>query len=98
MKAEMLFTSNGPLVVLTSHRSVTDPAVTNRLKDKGIDKFIAYDLPMEKVKDRYAGHFTMVMEDMRESDELRILDINGDRIFGLFSLRELGEPTVYEAA
>ena len=98
MKAALLFTATGPLVILTSHPAVTDPPLTEKLEAKGIKKFIAYELPVEAVRERYAGHFTLVMEDLRESDDLRVLDINGDRIFGLFKLNELGEPIIHEAA
>jgi hypothetical protein len=33
----------------------------------------------------------------KETDDLRILDFNGDRIFGLFRFAELAEPVFYDA-
>ncbi len=98
MKAAMLFTSTGPLVILTSYPSFEDLALVEKLKGKGIEKFIAYNLPVEKVRERYGGHFAVVMEDLRQSDDLRVIDFNGDRIFGLFRFEELGERTVHERA
>jgi hypothetical protein len=92
MKAFMMFTGGGPLVILTSHASVTDPLLLDKFRAKGIDKFIAYEIPMEAAKQRYAGHFDVVLRDLRETDDLRVLDYNGDRAFRLFRLDELGTP------
>ncbi len=96
MKTVLLFTATGPVVVLTSHQSIIDPMLLDKLRAKGIEKFIAYDLATEWVKDRYGGHFALVMQDLRESDDLRVLDFNGDRIFRLLRLDLLGEPIIHE--
>jgi len=98
MKAVMMMTSGGPMVVLSSHGSLTDPALLAKLKAKGVEKFIAYDLELEKVQDRYGGHFRTVVQDLHETDDLRVLDFNGHRIFELFQLAELGEPEIYDPA
>lgn len=96
MKALMLFTGSGPLLVLSSHESPADPVFLSKLKAKGIEKFIAYELPLEKVQARYGGHYQVVLNDLHESDDLRVLDYNGHRAFELFSLHELGEPILHE--
>jgi hypothetical protein len=96
MKIAMLFTGSGPLVIVTSHESLTDPVLLDKLRAKGIEKFIAYELQPDLVKERYAGHFDVVMKDLHESDDLRVLDFNGERAFRLFHLKELGPPTMFE--
>ncbi len=96
MKALMLFGGSGPLVILTSHESATDPALIEKLKAKGLDKFIAYQIPLELARERYGGHFEVVLRDLRESDDLRVLDFNGERAFRLFRLAELGSPIMHE--
>jgi hypothetical protein len=96
MKAVMLFTGSGPIVILTSHESVTAPALLEKLKAKGIERFFAYDLPLDTAKERYGGHFHMVLNDLHETDDLRVLDYNGERAFALFRLDELGTPVVYD--
>jgi hypothetical protein len=97
MKIALLFTGSGPLVIATSHESLMDPAFLEKLGAKGIDKFIAYELPPDLVKDRYAGHYDVVMKDLHESDDLRVLDFNGERAFRLFHLKELGNPIMFES-
>jgi hypothetical protein len=97
MKALFLFTGSGPLVILTSHAAVTDPVLLGKLHAKGIDKFIAHELPLDTVKQRYGHHFDVVIEDLHETDDLRVLDYNGERAFRLFRLDELGEPIRFES-
>lgn len=97
MKAMMLFTGSGPLVILTSAASLTDEPMRTRLAAKGIEKFLAYEIPLELARERYGGHFGVVMGDLHETDDLRVLDYNGERAFRLFRFDELREPVVQEA-
>lgn len=94
MKVAMLFTGSGPIVILTSHDSVTDPTLVAKLEAKGIERFLAYELPLDIAKKRYGGHFNTVLNDLHETDDLRVLDYNGERAFGLFGLNELGNPVI----
>jgi hypothetical protein len=98
MKTALLFTGSGPLVIATSYTSFTDPELLAKLRAKGIEKFIAYELPLDLAEKRYAGHFDIVMRDLRESDDLRVLDFNGERAFRLFHLNELGTPVMFEGS
>jgi hypothetical protein len=38
-----------------------------------------------------------VVNDLHESDDLRVLDYNGERAFALFRFDELGSPVSYES-
>ena len=97
MKALMLLTGGGSMVILTSFASPTASSLIEKLAGKGINKFIAYELPIELAKERYGKHFAMVQQDLRESDDLRVLDYNGERAFNLFRFDEMGPATLYEA-
>jgi hypothetical protein len=96
MKAFMLFTGSGPLVVLTSHASATDPGLLAKLQAKGIEKFVAHEVPLELARARYGGHFDAVERDLRQADDLRVLDFDGQRVFRLFRFTELGPPLAHE--
>ena len=96
MKVFMLFTGSGPLVILTSHEAITDAALVDKLDAKGIDKFIAHEIPLELARQRYGGHFGVVLKDLHEADDLRVLDYNGQRAFRLFRLAEFGAPILHE--
>lgn len=96
MRAIMLYTASGPLVILTSYNSPTAPDLLMKLRAKGITKFIAWEIPLELAKARYGGHFPVVEHDLHETDDLRVLDYAGDRAFRLFSFGELGPAVFYE--
>jgi len=96
MKAYMLITGSGPIVVLTSHQSISDVSLIEKLASKDIDKFIAYEIPIGLAEQRYGTHFSVVRGDLRETDDLRVLDEDGDRAFKLFRFEELGPPILHE--
>ncbi|MFW5770370.1 MAG: hypothetical protein ACOCX9_02940 [Spirochaetota bacterium] len=96
MKAGLLLTGNGALIYLTSHESFMNEQLTRKFESKGISKFIAYEIPVEEAKQKYAGHFDVVIQDLHESDDLRILDYDGNRAFKMYSFSELGNPYLHE--
>jgi|GEM_PF-428625 len=96
MKVFMLFTGSGPLVILTTHSNIKDPILLNKLSVKGIEKFIAFEIPLELAKARYGGHFNVVQIDLAETDDLRILDYNGERALKLFHFDEMTAETRIE--
>jgi hypothetical protein len=97
MKAGIFFTGTGPILILTTFVSLAAPQLIEKLSSKGIKKFIAYEVPEEKVKEKYGNHFNVVMGDLHQSDDLRVLDYDGHHVFYNFSLKELGEPIFHES-
>lgn len=91
MKAGIIFTGSGPIVVLTSHESFTEADLVERLKAKGIRKFFGYEVPVELCQKRYGEHYPVVMQDLRQSDDLRVLDFDGHHVFLTFSFSDFGE-------
>ncbi len=96
MKTSIVFTGTGPILILTSYNSFTNPDFVEKLAVKGIKKFIASELSIDTVKEKYGKHFDIVMEDLHQEDDLRVLDYNGHNIFRNFSFAEMGEPIYYE--
>jgi hypothetical protein len=96
MKSLLLLTASGPLLILTSHESLHHPKLLEKLKHKGIDKFVAFEVPVSLARERYGGHFQAVESDLHETDDLRVLDFNGQRVFQLFRFDELGAPILQE--
>ncbi len=96
MKASIIFTGTGPILILTSYESLTDPNFIDKLAAKRKKKFIATELPIEEVKSRYRELFDIVLDDLHQTDDLRVLDYNGHNIFALFSFAEMGKPVYYE--
>jgi hypothetical protein len=96
MKAGIIFTGTGPILILTVCESFNDPTLIRNLTTKGIHKFIAYEVPVDDVKQRYGQHFAITLGDFRQTDELRVVDCDGQHIFTNFSMEELGEPIHYD--
>jgi hypothetical protein len=96
MKSFLLMTGSGPLIILTSHDDIENSILLDKLLAKGIEKFIAYEVPIDLARQRYGGHFTIVANDLHETDDLRVLDYNGDRAFSLFSFGELSKAHIHE--
>lgn len=96
MKAGIFFTGSGPIVILTSFDSFEDSRFIERLDAKGIKKFIAYEVSVDDVKSKYGKHFNIIMGDLHQNDDLRVLDYDGHRVFNHFVLESLGEPFYYE--
>ncbi len=97
MKAGIIFTGTGPILLLTSYDDLGDPNLKAKLAAKGIKKYIAYEVDENKVKQRYGQHYNIVMGDLSQSDDLRVLDYDGHHVFYNFALSELGTPILQEA-
>lgn len=96
MKAGIVFTGTGPILILTTYESFNDENLVTKLDSKGIKKFIACELPLETVKAKYGNHFAVVMGDLHQTDDLRVLDYNGYNVFYNFTFAEMGKPIYHE--
>ena len=92
MGAYIVFTGNGPILILTTYPRVDDPRLVEKLAHKGVAKFIAYQVPLELVQASYGVPFEVIAADLAAKEDMRVLDFNGHHIFSSFSLNELGEP------
>ena len=97
MSDEIAFAAHGEWSVAHSHvESLRDPNLLEKLKHKGIGKFVAFEVSVSLARERYGGHFQAVESDLHETDDLRVLDFNGQRVFQLFRFDELGAPILKE--
>jgi hypothetical protein len=94
-KAYLIFTGTGPILVLSTYPKLTDERLVEKLRYKGIDKFLAYEVELEAVKERYPESFSGILEDLESVEDIRVLDFNGHQIMANFSLEELGDPIKY---
>ncbi|MCG6962198.1 MAG: hypothetical protein LJE95_02910 [Acidobacteria bacterium] len=95
MRAYLVFTGTGPILVLTTYPDIGDARLVEKLRQKGIAKFIAYEVPLDRVKRLYGTPFDVIASDLEQAEDMRVLDFNGHHIFCNFSLQELGEPLKY---
>lgn len=94
-RAYLLFMGSGPILLLSNYPKLTDERLVSKLRYKGIDKFIAYEVDLEAVRERYGDSFENVARDLSEAEDMRVLDFNGHQIMANFSLDKLGDPIKY---
>ena len=88
----LIFTGTGPILVLSTYPKLTDERLVEKLRHKGIDKFLAYEVDLAAVESRYGAAFEGVMDSLQGVADIRVLDFNGHQIMANFSLQELGDP------
>ncbi len=91
-RAYLMFTGTGPILVLSTYAKLTDQRLLDKLRYKGIDKFIAYEVDLDAVRERYPNAYDNILRDLEKVEDIRVLDFNGHQIMANFSLDELGEP------
>lgn len=96
MKAGLIFTGTGPILILTTYPSLDDPKFVEKLEVKGIRKFIAFELPLDDVRRKYGIHYPVILNDIKQTDDLRILDFNGHAVLYNFPLKTLTGPIYHE--
>jgi hypothetical protein len=81
---------------LTSYGSLEDPNLVEKLALKGIKKYIAFEIQEDLVREKYGKHFNVILGDLKQEDDLRVLDYDGHHVFYNFSIDEMGEPIYHE--
>ena len=56
------------------HDSVTDSVLLEKLEAKGIERFLAYEIPLDLAKARYGGHFVTVFIGVRLAAVQAVVD------------------------
>lgn len=92
IRAYIVFAGSGPLLLLSTYPKLTDERMISKLRYKGIDKFIAYEVNLDALRARYAESFDTIARDLDGVEDMRVLDFNGHQIMANFSLHELGDP------
>jgi hypothetical protein len=96
VKGILVFSGSGPLLIVSSYPTVDDERLIARLRAKGLQKFMAWEIPIDRCRDLYGFTYRDILEDLQTQDDLRVLDFDGHRIFLNFSLRDLHDGVIYE--
>ena len=96
MTALLIFAECEPIIVVTSRAAIDDGRLAESLTRRGFSKFIAHEVPLEKLRLRYGVPFEVIEADVREGNDVRVLDFNGQNIFENLSLSDLGECIRYD--
>ena len=94
-RAYLIVTGTGPILILSTYPTLTAGRLLEKLRYKGIEKFLAYEVDLAAVENRYPNSYGPTVADLGEDEDIRVLDFNGHQIMANFSLPELGEPIKY---
>ncbi len=64
MKTALIFTGSSLILIITSYPSLEDKRFLEKLKQKGIDKFIAFEVQLESAKKKYGSRFDVIKNDL----------------------------------
>lgn len=92
MRSYLIFTGTGPILVLSTYPKLTDDRLLEKLRYKGIDRFIAYQVDLDEVESVYPQSFEQASGDLEDREDIRVLDFNGHQIMANFSVDSLGDP------
>ena len=65
MKAGIIFTGTGPILILTTYESFSDEKFIQKLGQKNIHKFMAVEVPVDLCQKRYGEYYTMILNDLQ---------------------------------
>jgi len=92
MKAGLFFIGSGPILILFTYPSMVDPGLVEKLKNKGIDKYAAFEIPVDLCRERYGARFASLAPTLGDKDDLLVLDYNSPHAFYTFKWEEMTGP------
>jgi hypothetical protein len=92
MTAFLVFTDFEPLLVMAPRTAAVDGRLVRGLGEKGIQRFIAHEIPLDDLKVRYGVPFEVVESDVRRGGDVRVLDSKGSHVLANVRLADLGPP------
>jgi len=60
VRSFLIFTGTGPILALSTYAELDDPSLVEKLRYKGISKFIAYEVALDAVRSRYGQAFASI--------------------------------------
>ena len=92
MKAFLILSEAEPALVMTGGSGLTHGSLVEGMRARGFEKFIAHEVPLERLRERYGLPLEVLEYDMRKGRSLRFLDSNGSHVFDNVRLTDLGTP------
>ena len=97
MTAFLVFTEGEPLIVALPKEAVSDGRLVKSLSQKGIDKFIAHEIDVDRLREAYGVPFEIVEADITNGRDLRVLDSKGSHAFANVRFADLGKSVWHES-
>lgn len=93
----LVITEGEPLIVGASEEAVADGRLAASLSEKGVDKFIAHETDVDRLRETYGVPFEVVEADITGGRDLCVLESRGDRAFSNVRFEDLGRSIQHES-
>ncbi len=93
MKTYLVFSSREPMLIAT-RESIQNTETLARLNRLGLTKFIAREIPVEEVGQRYGYRFEVIERSLHHEKSCRVLDYSGEQVMKFIAFSDLG-PAIY---
>lgn len=92
LAAFMVLTDAGVLLVLCSHRDISDAGAREELARKGYLRYLAFPVPLEEVQARYPSSYDVIARELSRRSGLRVVDFDSGRVVANTPFASLGAP------
>ncbi|MBF0284908.1 MAG: hypothetical protein HQL51_10670 [Magnetococcales bacterium] len=93
LRAYMVFSGTGPILVVTRlSTGMQSRHAQEHLAGKGLEKYIAFEVPVARAKERYGPRFQTAVDRLNAPEDIRVVDLDGHHVFSNFQFNEMGEP------
>jgi hypothetical protein len=72
MKGILVFSGSGPLLILSSYPTIDHPDLIAKLKAKGLEKFMAWEIPLERCRHLYGFSYRDIVKDLATVNDIRV--------------------------
>ena len=90
MTAFLVFTEAEPILIMAPRAEVEGGCLVEDLSRVGINRFIAHEVAVDKLREAYGRRFEVIEADVKNGKGLRVLDSNGRHALSHIQLANLG--------
>ena len=90
MKAFLVLTEAQPRIVATPKWPRSPRQLAASLSELGIDRFIAHEVDVERLREIYGFPFDVIEEEIRNGKDFQVLDSNGHNVLSQIQRADLG--------
>ena len=89
MQSLLVFSTSTPILILSTFSNPEDPGLSNKLSNMGIDKFVCFEVPLDRTKEIYGTRYEQISDVIETAEDIRVLDYNGFTAFKNFDIDDI---------
>ena len=90
MKAFLVLTEAQPRIIATPKEPRSQRHLVSSLSKVGIDRFIAHEVDIERLREIYGFPFDVIEKEIRKGKDFQVVDSNGQKVLAQIRRADLG--------